>query len=343
MNDLNSVQNIDDILYIKLRELENKCTEYGYIKENSIKIISVSSGFLNPIIFVPFIEYRVLCSALIFKPNVNDIYLVDVLSINKIGIMCCIKYKHNNKTIIPIKIIISKHNQDISLLENIKVNDKIYIKIVCYKFSKNSYCIESIANLVSNSYIENIKKYKCIIDKLNNIKHECVVSIEKIYKYYNILKFILDKETISYNELFIYEFILKNNITTDINIDKYTDMYNDYIINFNKKEEISTNSGKSDDIILDDDMEYDNDTNYETNPDIEDETNPELDEDTGYIYDEDGELQDSGVEIDDDDDEDEDEDEDEDNEDDNIDDEDDENINNENINNNKKIRSIKKM
>ena len=33
MNDLNSVQNIDDILYIKLRELENKCTEYGYIKK----------------------------------------------------------------------------------------------------------------------------------------------------------------------------------------------------------------------------------------------------------------------------------------------------------------------
>ena len=30
-------------------------------------------------------------------------------------------------------------------------------------------------------------------------------------------------------------------------------------------------------------MEYDNDTNYETNPDIEDETNPELDEDNGYI------------------------------------------------------------
>ena len=27
--------------------------------------------------------------------------------------MCCIKYKYNNKTIIPIKIIISKHNQDI--------------------------------------------------------------------------------------------------------------------------------------------------------------------------------------------------------------------------------------
>ena len=52
--------------------------------------------------------------------------------------------------------------------------------------------------------------------KLNNIKHECVISIEKIYKYYNILKFILDKETISYNELFIYEFILKNNINDDI-------------------------------------------------------------------------------------------------------------------------------
>ena len=341
MNDLNSVQNIDDILYIKLRELENKCTEYGYIKENSIKIISVSSGFLNPIIFVPFIEYKVLCSALIFKPNVNDIYLVDVLSINKIGIMCCIKYKYNNKTIIPIKIIISKHNQNVELLENIKIDDKIYIKIVCYKFSKNSYCIESIANLVSKDYIENIKKYKCIINELNNIKHECVISIDKIYKYYNILKFILDKETISYNELFIYEFIIKNNINDeDINItnlDKYVDLYNDYLINFNKKKEITTN--KSNNIIIDDD-DYDNDTNYETNPDIEDETNPDLDEDNGYAYDEDDELQESGIEID------EENNEDEDDEDDDDDDEDDDIENDEDNSSNqatKKIHSIKKM
>ena len=158
INELNSVRNIEDILYIKLKTLENKCCEYGYIKENSIKILKISSGFLNPTIFVPFIEYKLLCSAEVFLPNINDVYLVDVLSINKIGIMCCIRYTYNNKIVIPIRIIISKHNQDVNLIKNIKKNDKIYVKLLGLKFSKNSTHIDSIANIVSEDYIFELKK-----------------------------------------------------------------------------------------------------------------------------------------------------------------------------------------
>ena len=153
MNELNSVQNIEDILYIKLRNLENKCCELGYIKENSIKIKNISSGFLNPTIFVPFIEYRIKCDIDIFKPNINDIYLVEVLSINKIGIMCCIKYTYGNKVFIPIKIIISKHTQDVNIIQNIKKGDKIYVKILGFKFSKNANHINSIANILTNEDI----------------------------------------------------------------------------------------------------------------------------------------------------------------------------------------------
>ena len=120
IKELNSVKKIEDILEIKLKTLENKCFEYGYIKEKSIKILKKSQGFLNPIIFVPFIEYKVLCSANVFKPNIDDVYLVDVLSINKIAIMCCIKYVHNDKTIIPIRIIIAKHTQNNDIIMNIK-------------------------------------------------------------------------------------------------------------------------------------------------------------------------------------------------------------------------------
>ena len=135
MNELNSVQNIEDILYIKLRNLENKCCELGYLKENNIKIKNISSGFLNPTIFVPFIEYKVNCDVDIFKPNINDVYLVDVLSINKIGIMCYIKYTYGNKTFIPMKIIISKHTQVFNIIKNIKKGDKIYVIILGFKFS----------------------------------------------------------------------------------------------------------------------------------------------------------------------------------------------------------------
>ena len=294
INDLNMVQQIEDILYLKLKDLENKCNEYGYIKENSIKIKKISSGYLNPTIFVPFIEYKLLCDVEIFKPNVNDIYLVEVISINKIGIMACIKYKYNNKIIIPIKIIISKHNQDINIIKNIKKGDKIYIKILGYKFSKNSNHIDSIANIISNEDIKNIKKLKIIINKLNSIDHECIIEKNKIEKYTNNLKFILDKQDITYNELFIYHFITENKIT--IHSIDFLDLYNNYITNFyNIIEEDKTEIYNN--IVIEEDLsniEIDNDTNLETNP--EEETN-DLEEQNGYInYDEDDEEDDEETE-----------------------------------------------
>ena len=294
ISELNMVKNIEDILYLKLKNLENKCNEFGYVKENSIKIKNISSGYLNPTIFVPFIEYKLLCNVEIFKPNVNDIYLVEVISINKIGIMACIKYNYNNKVIIPIKIIISKHNQDINVIKNIKKGDKIYVKILGYKFSKNSNHIDSIANIILNKDIQNIKNLKIIINKLNLLDHECIIEKNKIEKYTNILKFILDKEDITYNELFIYHFIIENKIT--IHSMDFLDLYNNYIDNFyntkdSEKQEIHNN------IIIEEDLsniEIDNDTNFETNP--EEETN-DFEEQNGYInYDEDEKTEDEDTE-----------------------------------------------
>ena len=203
INELNSVENIEDILYIKLRNLENKCCELGYIKENSIKIKNISAGFLNPTIFVPFIEYKIKCEIDIFKPNINDIYLVEVLLINKIGIMCCIKYSYGNKTFIPIKIIISKHTQDINIIKNLKKDDKIYVKILGFKFSKNANHIDSIANILSNEYIKDFKQLKFIIEKLDEIKHDCIIEQNILNIYKNTLEFILNKKNITNNELFI--------------------------------------------------------------------------------------------------------------------------------------------
>jgi len=263
IKELNSVKKIEDILEIKLKDLENKCFEHGYIKEKSIKIINKSQGFLNPIIFVPFIEYKILCSALIFKPNIDDIYLVDILSINKIAIMCSIKYTNNNKTFVPIRIIIAKHTQDNNIIKNIKKDDKIYIKVLGYKFVKNANRIDAIANIILNDEINEIKKLKVIISKLNNIQHTCKLETN-IIKYTNILKFILNKDTITYNELFIYNFIKEKNI--NYNYSNISDTYNTYINSFNKP-----------DNIINEILYSNNDTELtnETNPD--DETFPEDD------------------------------------------------------------------
>ena len=101
------------------------------------------------------------------------------------------------------------------------------------------------------------------------------MDLSEIISYTNILKFILNKTTISYNELFIYDFIIKNKITNDT-ID-FLDKYNNYINNFYKNDTDELNN------IINCNI----DNNYETNPD--EETYPEddltLDEDNLDSYD----------------------------------------------------------
>jgi len=229
INELNTVENITDILYIKLYELYNKCCEKGYIKENSINIESYSSGYLNPIIFVPFIEYRVKCKGLIFLPNVDDVYLVKVVSINKIGIMCKMFYYNNNKTYCPINIIIAKHTQKVDI-SNLKKDDLVYVKILALKFNKNSEHIHTIGNIVEDSEIKLLKDYSLIIKDLINIDINFTIDNDKLLKYNNILKFILDKNDIDRKELFIYDFIKTNKINNNMD---YIKLYNNYIEKYN--------------------------------------------------------------------------------------------------------------
>ena len=44
---------------------------------------------------MPFIEYKLLCSADVFHPQINDIYNVKIVSINKIGILCKLFYNYD--------------------------------------------------------------------------------------------------------------------------------------------------------------------------------------------------------------------------------------------------------
>lgn len=255
MNELNNVSCIKDLLYLKLEELNNKCCEKGYIKENSIKILEYSSGYLNPIIFCPFIEYRLKCVASIFLPEVDDIYLVKIVSINKIGIMCKIYYDNYNKTYSPINIIIAKHTQN-NDISNLKINDLIYIKILALKFNKNSENIHTIGNIINDSEIKDIKNISLIINELNNIDLQFSIQNLDLIKYTNILKFILDKEVINRKELFIYNFIKTNNIKLGSD---YKELYNKYIenynLNINKTESCNDSNELETDINIYDNLE----------------------------------------------------------------------------------------
>jgi hypothetical protein len=275
INELNNIKKIIDLLNIKVKDLENKCFEYGYIKENSIQILNYSQGYLNPIIFVPFIEYKITCKADIFIPNINDIYLATVNCINKIGIKCTIPYKNKKNTYNPINIIISKHNQKLENINNLKRGDLIYIKILGYKFSLLSTCINTIANIVSKTEINNIKNISKIINNLCNINFDCIIETSKFNKYKNILKFILNKNEFTDKELFIYNFIDINNIK--YNTKNIIDTFNEYI---EQNKNINENTIESD--IL---YEYNETEETDLNEDMEEELETLNDDDIKNIFD----------------------------------------------------------
>ena len=282
INELNNVTNISDLLYLKIRDMFNKCFEYGYLKENSIVINTYSNGFLNPITFVPFVEYKLNCTADIFIPHKDDIYLVDVMLINKIGIMCKLFYENNNKTYNPINIIVPKHTQknDIS---NITKGQKVYIKIIGFKFNKNSTFIQSIADIVSDSQINKIKSLSKIINKLNDINLLFQLNNnDNLTKYSNIVKFILNKSYVSNQELFIYDFILLKNI--DNNTKNYIDLYNDYLKDYESKNNPNTEINLNNNLESESNIDnvYDLETNdtdlLDKSSNIDDDHEPEDDE-----------------------------------------------------------------
>ena len=254
INELNNVQDIHDLLNIKSRDLDNKCFELGYIKENSIKIHKYSNGYLNPITFVPFIEYKLYCSADIFIPNKDDIYLSKIISINKIGIMCKIFYlSDDNKTYSPINIIIPKHTQKVNLT-NLKKDDEIYIKIIGFKFNKNSQFIQSIADFVPPIELNEIKQLSKVFKKLISIELNFDIDTNNLKKYLNIVKLILDKINVDDKELFIYNFILTKEIK--YNTKKIVELYNDYILEHETKLNLVENNIDSETIDV-----YDLETN----------------------------------------------------------------------------------
>ena len=230
INELNNSTCILNILNIKIKEYENKCLEFGFIKKNSIKIKKYSCGFLNPIIFVPFIEYKLLCSADVFHPQINDIYNVNIVSINKIGILCKLFYNCDNKKYIILNAIISKNNQDSNNLNNIKKNNNINIKIIGFKFNKYSKFISAICNIVSLKELEQTKKYSNIINSLSSIDIPFNFTTNKFKEYNNILKIILSKTNILEKEEFIYNFIINNKI--EYNNKNYIQLYKNHITSY---------------------------------------------------------------------------------------------------------------
>ena len=147
--------NLFQLIQTKLkREYEGRCSIEGYIKKNSIHLITASAGHIieNNICYSVMFECLVCCP--VEGMNINNCI---ILNVTKAGIRAIINDNNEN----PLTIFIARdHHFDKNYFSTLKPDDIINVKVIGQRFELNDTTISIIANL-----IETKKKPKVTLRK----------------------------------------------------------------------------------------------------------------------------------------------------------------------------------
>ena len=132
--------NIKEILQKKLsRDLEGKCTTEGFIKTNSVRVMSYSSGMLQS----KSVVFDVLIECLICNPVEGMKFKVNVINSTKAGLRC-----EAGKDS-PVDVFIARdHHYSVKAFSSIKVGDDISVRVIGQRYELNDPRISVIAEYV---------------------------------------------------------------------------------------------------------------------------------------------------------------------------------------------------
>tara|TARA_B110000908_G_C9933158_1_gene304917 strand:+ start:71 stop:565 length:495 start_codon:yes stop_codon:yes gene_type:complete len=135
-------ESINDKLLFKIKQkLGNKCSNYGYIMKDSIKIVDRSLGEIISCHLNGDLVYHVKVEVNICSPSKNDIITCKVVAKNKIGILC-----ENS----PFIVILSKdYHSKHATFDTIQKNDTIHVKILDYKYKYSDNQIQIVGELIN--------------------------------------------------------------------------------------------------------------------------------------------------------------------------------------------------
>ena len=137
-------KNLVAILTKKLAQMvEGKCAEEGYIKRNSVKVITHDSGV---ILLGNDIEFIVCYECMVCHPVENAVIEAQVSIITKMGIHATVKDENGN-IIIDVFVSREHHNANDRLFNNIKEHEKIPVHVLGIRYELNDTHIELIGVL----------------------------------------------------------------------------------------------------------------------------------------------------------------------------------------------------
>ena len=122
-----------------IRYIEGKCRKEGYIRPNSIKVVSYSTGLLA----ADNVIYDVVYSADVCYPCEDMIIKCKIVNITKIGIRAIISEIHN-----PIVLFISREHNATKNFEDYDEGNVINIKVIGHRFELNDEYISVIGEII---------------------------------------------------------------------------------------------------------------------------------------------------------------------------------------------------
>ena len=132
-------KNINDILKHYLQPLEGKCITEGYLKRNTIKIVSYDSGKLSQ----HYIQFEVVFECKIALPTISQQLVCEVESNTLAGLQCKLHMEDES----PFIIFLAKDHHIMPEFSDIQENEKIRVVILGQRFEINDPKISIIAVL----------------------------------------------------------------------------------------------------------------------------------------------------------------------------------------------------
>lgn len=137
---------------------ENVCSKYGYIKNNSIKVVKRSIGTIKSQHFNGNISFDIYCIAEICNPIQGSIIKCKVKAKNSLGLLCEGGYEGNRQILEIIVPKISAGIQSEVNLDTIAINQEIKIEVCGKKYQLYDKHISIIGKAIKNKeeFIKNV-------------------------------------------------------------------------------------------------------------------------------------------------------------------------------------------
>jgi DNA-directed RNA polymerase subunit E'/Rpb7 len=131
---------INTLLTVIRHEISGKCTTEGYIKPNSLSILTYSNGVIDG----ANVQFEVVAEGLVCNPVEGQHLTCLVKNVTKAGIRAELSDENN-----PLVIFVARdHNYSSKYFSTIQENQEITVRVIGQRFELNDLYVSVIAELI---------------------------------------------------------------------------------------------------------------------------------------------------------------------------------------------------